>query len=74
MSYVHCCPRGPAAARANGAQGFDEYMNLVLDNAEEIQTKSGDRRQIGAFSDVHTYTHKHMPLFARPLSVSRGFH
>eukprot|EP00039_Didymoeca_costata_P018432 m.333408 g.333408 ORF g.333408 m.333408 type:complete len:94 (-) comp17141_c0_seq1:668-949(-) len=27
--------------------GFDEYMNLVLDDAEEVNTKSGDRKSIG---------------------------
>ena len=27
--------------------GFDEYMNLVLDEAEEVQIKSGERRKIG---------------------------
>ncbi|XP_021962264.1 probable small nuclear ribonucleoprotein E [Folsomia candida] len=27
--------------------GFDEYMNLVLDDAYEINTKSGARRRCG---------------------------
>ncbi|CAK9301661.1 unnamed protein product [Gordionus sp. m RMFG-2023] len=27
--------------------GFDEYMNLVLDNAEEFNTKSNSRKSIG---------------------------
>ena len=27
--------------------GFDEYMNLVLDDAEEVNPKSGDRKEIG---------------------------
>uniref|UniRef100_A0A023GEE7 Small nuclear ribonucleoprotein E n=1 Tax=Amblyomma triste TaxID=251400 RepID=A0A023GEE7_AMBTT len=27
--------------------GFDEYMNLVLDDAEEIYTKSKQRKQVG---------------------------
>ncbi|KXJ18057.1 Small nuclear ribonucleoprotein E [Exaiptasia diaphana] len=27
--------------------GFDEYMNLVLDEAEEIHLKSKTRRQLG---------------------------
>ncbi|XP_077526448.1 uncharacterized protein LOC144138169 isoform X2 [Haemaphysalis longicornis] len=27
--------------------GFDEYMNLVLDDAEEINTKSRQRKQVG---------------------------
>ncbi len=28
-------------------QGFDEYMNLVLDNAEELSMKKKTRRQLG---------------------------
>jgi small nuclear ribonucleoprotein E len=27
--------------------GFDEYMNIVLDNAEEVYVKSGTRSPIG---------------------------
>lgn len=27
--------------------GFDEYMNLVLDEAEEVLMKSGHRKQVG---------------------------
>lgn len=27
--------------------GFDEYMNLVLDEAEEVNSKSSTRRQVG---------------------------
>ncbi|KAK8759274.1 hypothetical protein V5799_003093 [Amblyomma americanum] len=27
--------------------GFDEYMNLVLDDAEEIYTKTKQRKQVG---------------------------
>ena len=27
--------------------GFDEYMNMTLDNAEEISVKKGERKQIG---------------------------
>ena len=27
--------------------GFDEYMNMTLDNAEEINVKKGERKQIG---------------------------
>lgn len=29
------------------AQGFDEYMNLVLDNAEEVSEKKGSRKALG---------------------------
>uniref|UniRef100_A0A8D2B8C5 Small nuclear ribonucleoprotein E n=1 Tax=Sciurus vulgaris TaxID=55149 RepID=A0A8D2B8C5_SCIVU len=27
--------------------GFDEYMNLILDDAEEIHSKTKSRRQLG---------------------------
>ena len=27
--------------------GFDEYMNLVLDEAEEVYVKTGNRKSIG---------------------------
>lgn len=33
------------AARA--AQGFDEYMNLVLDEAEEVSVKRKTRKPLG---------------------------
>ena len=29
-------------------QGFDEYMNLVLDDAEEMHLKNNTRKQLGA--------------------------
>ena len=29
------------------AQGFDEYMNLVLDDAEEVSNKKGTRKSVG---------------------------
>ena len=32
---------------AHSAQGFDEYMNLVLDQAEEVNTKTGAKRAVG---------------------------
>ena len=28
-------------------QGFDEYMNLVLDNAEEVHLKKNTRKPVG---------------------------
>ena len=28
-------------------QGFDEYMNLVLEDAEEVSMKKGSRKQLG---------------------------
>ena len=40
-----CSPRGahPSAV----LQGFDEYMNLVLDEAEEIHVKKKTRKSVG---------------------------
>ena len=29
------------------SQGFDEYMNVVIDDAEDINVKKGDRRHVG---------------------------
>ena len=31
-------------------QGFDEYMNLVLDEAEEVSVKRQTRKTIGALN------------------------
>ena len=31
-------------------QGFDEYMNLVLDEAEEVSIKKNTRKQLGESS------------------------
>ena len=28
-------------------QGFDEFMNLVMDDAEEVYVKENKRRQVG---------------------------
>ena len=28
-------------------RGFDEYMNLVMEDAYEVNTKSGERKKIG---------------------------
>jgi len=51
--------RSPFAHRAGAAsltlqppraaQGFDEYMNLVLDDAEEVLLKKKGRKHLGAF-------------------------
>lgn len=30
-------------------QGFDEYMNLVLDEAEEVNIKSKQRKAVGTY-------------------------
>jgi small nuclear ribonucleoprotein E len=32
---------------ARASQGFDEYMNLVLDNAEEVNVKKKTRKSVG---------------------------
>lgn len=29
------------------SQGFDEFMNLVMDEAEEVYVKNNTRKQIG---------------------------
>ena len=34
--------------------GFDEFMNLVLDNAEEINVKTSTRKSLGK---THLYLH-----------------
>ena len=31
----------------NVLQGFDEYMNLVLDDAEELNVKTSTRKSLG---------------------------
>lgn len=31
------------------SQGFDEFMNLVMDEAQEVYQKSENRRQIGMY-------------------------
>eukprot|EP00794_Sanderia_malayensis_P012887 gene12887-14213_t len=31
----------------SGKKGFDEYMNLVLDEAEEVYTKTKTRKTVG---------------------------
>ena len=28
-------------------QGFDEFMNVVFDDAEEVYTKTGKKRKVG---------------------------
>ncbi|KDO62426.1 hypothetical protein CISIN_1g0346511mg, partial [Citrus sinensis] len=34
--------------------GFDEYMNLVLDDAEEVHIKKNTRKPLGFFSKETT--------------------
>ncbi len=33
----------------SAAQGFDEYMNLVLDEAEEVSMKRKTRKPLGVY-------------------------
>jgi len=33
----------------SSSQGFDEFMNLVMDEAQEVYQKSENRRQIGMY-------------------------
>ena len=37
-------------------QGFDEYMNLVLDEAEEVSMKRKTRKPVGACQPTHSGT------------------
>jgi len=39
-------------------QGFDEYMNLVLDDAEEVHLKTKKRRPLGGYMHWETFTLK----------------
>ncbi|KAK2993252.1 hypothetical protein RJ640_015731 [Escallonia rubra] len=43
MIYKFCVANG----RTADALGFDEYMNLVLDDAEEVSIKKKTRKQLG---------------------------
>lgn len=37
---------------ASNNQGFDEFMNLVLEDGEEVDTKNNTRVKIGKFFDL----------------------
>lgn len=39
-------------------QGFDEYMNIVLDDAVEINTKNSNRKSIGLLTLNHALFQK----------------
>lgn len=81
---IRVCPairsssRGSAVSSANGAsQGFDEFMNLVIDDAVEVRqiTKTNDketRRSLGIFSRglVAAAVHRAY-FFHRPNSSQR---
>ena len=40
----------------NNMQGFDEFMNLVMDDAEEVYVKEKKRRQVGEFTQSSMYS------------------
>lgn len=40
--------RASLTPRAPAVQGFDEYMNLTLDEAEELDLKNKSRKAVGA--------------------------
>jgi len=55
-------------------QGFDEYMNLVLDDAEEVNTKKKSRKTLGMLQFVKfcsTYL-CHLYIFWRVLFFDQG--
>lgn len=41
--------------------GFDEYMNIVLDDAEEVYVKTNTRKQIGNI--INSFYHMNSCLF-----------
>lgn len=47
-------------AATDGAQGFDEFMNLVIDDAVEVTLANKDapeeRRKIGQCNCLHLYS------------------
>lgn len=47
--------------------GFDEYMNIVLDNAEEVYVKSGSRSGVGetSFLCLFLIEHSYLLIFTR---------
>lgn len=46
ITDVHACDLPPLLP---SFKGFDEYMNLVLDDAEEVNKKKGTRKTIGEY-------------------------
>lgn len=54
------------------AQGFDEYMNLVLDEAEEVLIKKKSRKPLGQFAShpLCPNLHRHRFTDARVLHLS----
>ena len=46
-SMLGCLPRRWLTAERLAWQGFDEYMNLVLDDAEEMSIKKKSRKPLG---------------------------
>ena len=46
-AFLSPCRRSPFFPALFVAQGFDEYMNLVLDDTEEVNKKKGTRKSVG---------------------------
>ncbi len=49
--------------------GFDEYMNIVLDDAEEVYVKTNVRKQIGnaSFFSFNHFSYNLFPFAGRVL-------
>lgn len=48
MQHLDCCTSSTCVLIT--MQGFDEFMNLVMDDAEEVYVKEKKRRQVGEFT------------------------
>lgn len=49
---TECPTRASLPCTSFRAQGFDEYMNLVLDDAEEVNKKKGTRKTVGEWLTI----------------------
>jgi len=47
MVHLQCWHFEKGFVLTVSSQGFDEYMNLTLDDAEEISLKKGTRKRLG---------------------------
>lgn len=56
---------------AYDGQGFDEYMNVVLDEAEEVNTKTNTRKSVGKFQIDFHGTVSNGCCYCRPHSLER---
>ena len=55
--------------------GFDEYMNLVLDQATEVHTKRGTEKQLGRIMlkvTILTMNFKHLIVWANIGQVTQN--